>query len=62
MTPRSGGSPPGPSKVTPRPAITADVWEARYRRDYEPTTADLHRRAVELTEAVVRWEEAVHAV
>ncbi|MGH7535163.1 MAG: HEPN domain-containing protein [Gemmatimonadales bacterium] len=52
-----------PAPVWRSPELTAYAWEARYPGDYEPATADVHRRAVELAEAVVRWAgEVVHAV
>jgi HEPN domain-containing protein len=52
-----------PAPVRRSPELTAYAWEARYPGDYEPVTADVHRRAVELAEAVVRWaEEVIHGV
>ena len=43
-----------PGSVRRAPELTAYAWEARYPGDYEPATADVHRRAVELAEVVVR--------
>jgi hypothetical protein len=52
-----------PSPAWRSPKLSAYAWEARDPGDYEPVTADVHRRGIELAEAVMRGaEEVVHAV
>ena len=58
---RVGDAVPGAGVAVSR--LTAYARTARYPGSHEPATPEVHRRAIELAEAVMRWaEEAVRGV